>query len=101
MANKFARKKSEVKTVAEQRIRALFREAALTRNTNLSNRYVAIARKISSKLKVSIPKELKRRFCKHCGNYLKPGLNARIRLNKGKKTYFCMKCNTLTRVPYK
>lgn len=67
---------------------------------NLSNRYVFLARKISMKYKIKIPKEIKRRFCKHCNNFLYPGINLRIRLNKKKVVYYCLNCKKHMRYPY-
>ncbi len=103
MKDRFKKKKQKEKEIAAKHIKELFRQAELVsrKDMKLANRYVALARKISTRLKIRIPIELKRKFCKNCYTYLKPGLNARIRLNKGKKTYFCMSCGHYTRVPYK
>lgn len=101
--NRFKKKKSQVKSIALERIAELFKQAdlAFSKHPERSNKYVAFALKISSRTKTKLPRELKRRVCKHCKSYLVPGKNARIRLNKGKKTYFCMVCGKFTRVPYK
>lgn len=103
MKSYFKKKKSEEKSIAEERIKELFKQAdeIFPKNKALANRYVKIARNISTRLKVRIPSDLKRRFCKQCMNYLKVGVNARIRLNKGKKTYLCINCGKISRVPYK
>jgi ribonuclease P protein subunit RPR2 len=103
MKNKFKKKKQETKIIAQQHIVDLFKEAdaVFKRHPEMANKYVALARRISSRLKVKIPLELKRKFCKHCGSYLRIGTNARVRLNKGKKSYFCMNCGKFTRIPYK
>ncbi|MEK6886282.1 MAG: ribonuclease P [Nanoarchaeota archaeon] len=96
--NKFQKRKNNAKSVALERINELFGQASL--NPKYANRYVSLARRISSKLKVRIPVQLKRRFCKNCGVY-HSSKTLRIRLNNGKKTYFCLNCKTFLRVPYK
>ncbi len=103
MKQRFRKKKSEEKEIALERIKELFNQAdeVVSEDQKLAKRYVTLAKNISTRIKVQIPKELKRRYCKNCLSYLKPGLNARIRLNNGKKTYFCMACQTFTRIPYK
>ena len=94
-------KKAKEKEIAKERVTELFKQAGLAKTKSLSNRYVTIARKISMKFKVRIPLELKRKFCKHCYSYFRLGTTVRIRLHKGHKNYFCMKCEKFTRIPYK
>ena len=77
------------------------KKKALERKLNLANRYVQIARKISMKYLVKIPKEHKRKFCKHCYSYLLPGLNSRVRTNNSKIVVYCKNCNKYTRIPLK
>ena len=96
--NRFQKKKNNAKDIALERINELFKQADL--NPKYANRYVSIARKLSSKLKVRIPVQLKRKFCKNCGIY-HSSKTLRTRLNKGKKSYFCLNCKTFLRVPYK
>jgi len=99
----FKRIKKEKKRIALERIRTLFKEAevrAREGEQKLADRYVAIARKIAMKHKVKIPKELKRRFCKHCYSYL-TSRNSRIRIRDGKLVVYCFNCKKYTRLPYK
>ncbi len=98
MKAKFRRIKQKQKTIALDRIKELFRQAEA--RPKMASRYVALARKISTRTKTKIPKEFKRRFCKGCNSYL-VGTNFRVRLTGGKKTYFCRNCNKYTRIPYK
>ena len=93
--------KDKISKVAEERIRALFKEAESSKDRKLCDRYVKIARKISLKTKTKLPKELKKRICKHCEKYLVPGENCRIRLSKGKMVYYCLNCRHFMRFPYK
>lgn len=93
--------KSKQKEIALERIRKLFKEAeeVFSKNKSLANRYVALARTISMKIKVKIPVELKRRFCKHCYHYLRPGANCRVRTRKGKVVISCLECKKVMRIP--
>ena len=95
------RPKSQVKEIARQRIKELFQEAQITESQKLANRYVELARKITGKARVRMPKEYKHRFCKHCYNYLKSGKNARIRTRQGKLVIYCLNCKKYTRIPLK
>jgi ribonuclease P protein subunit RPR2 len=89
--------------IAKERIAELFKQAesAFSKNPELSDRYVALARKISMRLKVRIPPLLKRRFCKHCYSYLVPGKNCRVRTHEGKVVYTCGVCKKFMRFPYR
>ena len=103
MKQGYSKKPNVLKEIARERILELFKQAELRfkKNPELSDRYVEIARKISMKYKVKIPKELKRRFCKHCFNYLFPGVNSRVRLTQKKVVYYCFNCKKYMRFPYK
>jgi len=93
--------KQKQKQIALERIKRLFEEAeeVFPKNKALANRYISLARKIAMKMRMSIPLEFKRRFCKHCYSYLKPGVNARIRTRGGKVIISCLECKKFTRIP--
>jgi len=97
--NKNYKKQENNKEIALERIKILFKEAedSFSSEPKLSNRYVSLARKISMKFKVRIPRELKRKFCKHCYKFLKPGVNLRIRTRKGTLVYYCLECKKFMR----
>jgi len=97
------KRKEDIKKIALTRIKKLFEEAddVFFKNKKLANRYVTLARKISMKSNLKMPKELKRKFCKHCYSYLKPGVNSRIRINRGKVIIYCLNCKKYTRIPVK
>lgn len=99
MKRKHSKKPAEQRAIAEERIRELFRQAdsSFSKNRKFSDRHVEIARKISMKYKVKIPRDLKRKFCKHCHCYLKPGTNCRVRLAKGRVIYYCLSCKKFMR----
>ena len=93
--------KRKQKEIAKQRIKQLFEQAAVQfpNNKSLANRYVTLARKVAMKLRMRMPRELKRRYCKHCYKYLQPGNNARVRTQNGKVIISCFECKKFTRIP--
>lgn len=88
---------------AAERIAVLFKEAeaAFPLDKALSDRYVQLALKISTRYKMRLPLELKKRFCKHCQAYLNPPENCTIRLNQGKVVYRCLGCGGCMRFPFR
>ncbi|MFB6190553.1 MAG: ribonuclease P protein component 4 [Candidatus Nanohaloarchaea archaeon] len=65
----------------------------------LADRYVELAREIGMSYNVSIPGELRRRYCHECGSFLEPGANCTVRLNSKNSTvnYHCEKCGEVNR----
>ncbi|KYK23866.1 hypothetical protein AYK24_06930 [Thermoplasmatales archaeon SG8-52-4] len=97
-------KKKNQKITAMNRIDKLFELAeknALINRLDLSSRYVELARKISMRYLVKIPKQHKRKFCKHCYKYLLPFVTGRIRIHRGKVVIYCNNCKKFTRIPLK
>lgn len=93
----------ERQKIALERINRLFIEAekmAKENRMNLCNRYVEIARKISMKYLVRIPKIYRIRYCKKCLSYFVPGKNCRVRLKKRKVVITCLNCGNMKRYPY-
>ena len=82
------------KAEALKQIEHLFSEAELVfPNKARANRYVKLARKLAMKVNLRLPSKLKRRFCKYCYSYLKPGHNLTVRTSGGKLIYHCHECN--------
>lgn len=99
----YSQKPNQERRIAAERISKLFSEAdaAFKKDPALSDRYVAIARKMAMKFKVRMGSELKRKFCKYCYTYLKPGANCRVRLSKAQVVYHCANCKRFMRFRYK
>lgn len=93
--------KAKERGMARERIDALFDSAqkVAAKDLSLASRYVTLARNLSMRFKVRIPREYKRRFCKHCYHYLVSGRNARIRTREGKVVIYCLDCKKFTRIP--
>ena len=90
--------KKQLRKIALERVETLFLEAGkvFSKDPGLANKYVKNARKIAMKVNLTIPRELKRKYCKHCYSYLKPGVNARVRIKK-MVVYTCFNCKKYMR----
>jgi len=67
----------------------LFNEAK--ENKQYANEYIKTARKIAMKINLKMPREYKRRYCKHCYNYFING-NYRVRTRNKMVVYYCLNC---------
>ncbi|GAB4378292.1 ribonuclease P protein component 4 [Methanothermobacter sp. CaT2] len=88
--------------IAEERIDILFRMAdrEFSANPHRSHRYTELARNIAMKYRVRIPREWRRRFCRKCYSFLKPGANCTVRIADGKVNFRCHECGHIMRFPY-
>ncbi|WP_414468298.1 ribonuclease P protein component 4 [Methanobacterium sp. ACI-7] len=88
--------------IAEERIHILFKHAeeSFHKNPQRSDRYVEMARNIATKYNMKMPSVWKRRFCKKCNKFLKPGDNCQIRLKDSCVTIKCLECGNVVNVPY-
>ena len=95
--------KKKQKKIAGENIDRFFElaEEKFSSNKGLSNRYVTLARKTAMKVKIRMPRQYKRRYCKHCYKYLRTGINSKIRVNNGKVIISCYECNKFSRIPLK
>lgn len=85
--------------IAKERVEKLL-ELASTANQKFADRYVKLARKIAMKVNLRLPSRLKRKFCKNCGVYFRPGVNCRVRTRSGKVVYYCFNCRSTYRIPF-
>lgn len=86
--------------IAIERINILFEKAdqVFDKNKLRANRYVELARKIAMKVNLKLTKTQKRKFCKHCYSYLKPGVNSITRITNHKLVTYCKECKKYTRI---
>lgn len=90
-------------TIAEERIaelERLAREAVDRSEVDRSRRYVRLARRIAERNRLSIPRRFDRFTCDTCDVYLRPGVNARVRLQDGHVVVTC-DCGGRARYPYR
>jgi ribonuclease P protein subunit RPR2 len=110
MGNRLARRnygktRSAIATIARERIDILLHQAEenLAKDVELSKRYVGLAKRISKRTKIRIPREKKHYLCKNCSQPLVPGKNARIRLRPTNSRIIisCLGCGAIRRYPYR
>lgn len=89
---RISRKPEWQKRLAEKRVERLFDIAddSFDKKPDESHRYVQLARKIAMRYNIKI----KRKFCRKCDRYLKPGVNCRIRIKDGYTVVKCLECGT-------
>jgi ribonuclease P protein subunit RPR2 len=89
--------------IARERIQILFVQAEreFAKHPERAQRYVELARKIGMRYKVRL-KEERRKFCRKCNAYLKPGVNCRVRLRQDRQAVVvtCLVCGRISRHPY-
>ena len=81
--------KSKLKESALEKVKILFHE--IKSNPDKANDYIKKARRIAMKVNLPIPKDLKRKYCRHCNNYFKSG-NYRVRTRNKMVVYYCLNC---------
>jgi ribonuclease P protein subunit RPR2 len=89
-------------TIAAERIEALHELArAATRegHGDRAKRYVRRARRIAERNRIQLPRAFVRFTCERCDAYLRPGDNARVRLQDGHVVVTC-DCGQHHRHPY-
>lgn len=90
-----AKEKSEAKI---ELISLLSRaEEVFSKDKKKANHYVRKARELGKKYNIRFSRENKRKICKHCYSFLKPGVNCRIRTKNKKVVYCCLECGKFMR----
>jgi ribonuclease P protein subunit RPR2 len=88
--------------IARERISALFVLAgteAAAGEYALSDRYVALARRIGTRYNVRLLPEFRELYCRRCSAYWVEGRTVRTRLRHGRRVRACLLCGSLRRVP--
>jgi len=98
--------KSSLKDHARERIEILFKHAESVFKKQPGDAKLAVkrAREVGMKFRVRMPKGVKRKYCKKCSAFLKPGVNCTVRLSQKKQPHrviMCKECGAVMRVPYK
>ncbi|WP_049970465.1 ribonuclease P protein component 4 [Haladaptatus cibarius] len=89
-------------TVAQERIErlaGLASDAAADCNDERAREYVRLAKRIAERNRLLLPHQFKRFTCDSCDSYLRPGKNARVRLQDDHVVITC-DCGTQARYPY-
>ncbi|MDL5360372.1 ribonuclease P protein component 4 [Halalkalicoccus sp. NIPERK01] len=82
------------------RLEALAKEAAAAGEDERAREYVALARRIAERNRLRFPRSFERATCGRCDRYLRPGRNARVRLQDGHVVVTC-ECGEHHRYPYR
>ncbi|SDJ91398.1 ribonuclease P protein component 4 [Natronorubrum texcoconense] len=82
-----------------ERLHELARAAAANRNDDRARYYVRLARRVAERNRLTLPREFRRFTCDRCDAYLRPGVNARVRLQNGHVVITC-DCGDHARYPY-
>ncbi|RME53901.1 ribonuclease P [Candidatus Woesearchaeota archaeon] len=92
------KKPSKQKSLAKERVASLFSlaEQCAASHPTRAIRYVQLARRIGMRNKVSLA-PFKKRFCKHCNTYFLNGVNARVRIHRGRLIITCLSCKHIRR----
>jgi len=94
-------KNRNVNQLALDRIGILYDMAGRKKVTDplLSKRYIIISESIGKKMDITLPRYVKRSYCKKCKMLYSTA--DKIRLKKGLITITCSKCGNVRRIPYK
>lgn len=82
-----------------ERLQELAREAAAAGHTDRAREYVRRARRLAERNRLTLPRTFRRFTCDTCDRYLRPGENARVRLQDGHVVITCT-CGAQARYPY-
>ena len=88
--------------IAAERIERLYDlacEAATAGEHDLARERVRLARRIAERHRLSLPRRFERFTCDRCDAYLRPGDNARVRVQRGRVIVRC-DCGATARYPY-
>lgn len=89
--------KKDAERIARERISGLVFMARS--NHEMSTRYLSIAENIAKRMDITLPKDIKRAYCKSCKHPYDG--SSRIRVKGGLVTVKCAYCEDVRRIPYK
>jgi len=103
MKRRFQKRAEKQAATATTHVKELIKQAdaVYSKDKALADRYARMAYRIMLKFKLKLPNSIKKRICKHCHRFLKPGANCRIRLGKSMIIYYCLDCKHHMRFRYK
>ncbi|MEM2908023.1 MAG: hypothetical protein QXP65_02325 [Candidatus Hadarchaeales archaeon] len=98
--------RSDDKIIAAERIDRLFElaERVFRERPALADRYVQLAWRLATRYNLRMPAHLRRKFCRKCLSFLKPGVSCRVRTRPRPSPSIvitCLRCGHRTRVPVK
>lgn len=89
--------------IAEERIErlaALAEAATAAGEFDRSREYVRLARRLAERNRLSLPRRFARSTCDACDVFQRPGVNVRVRTQRGRVVRTC-DCGEIARYPYR
>ncbi|MCL5731131.1 MAG: ribonuclease P [Candidatus Thermoplasmatota archaeon] len=85
--------------IARDRIMGLYSLSCSTDRADLARRYLEIMQRISERMDITLPREIKRMYCKKC--FSPHSRESTIRLKNGIIIIECRHCGAVRRIPYR
>lgn len=82
-----------------ERLAALAEAAVADGEFDRSREYVRLARRLAERHRLSLPRSFDRAACDRCDVYQRPGVNVRVRTQRGRVIRRC-DCGATARYPY-
>lgn len=82
-----------------ERLAALAEAAVADGEFDRSREYVRLARRLAERHRLSLPRSFARAACGRCDVYQRPGVNVRVRAQRGRVIRQC-DCGATARYPY-
>ena len=93
------------RVIARERVERLFElaEGIADERQRLADRYIELAWRMVKRYNLRLPPHLKRKFCRKCLSYLRPGVTSRVRVHPAppRVVVTCLRCGHLMRFPHK
>lgn len=83
-----------------ERLAALAEAAVAAGEFDRSREYVRLARRLAERNRLSLPRQFARSTCDACDVYQRPGVNVRVRVQRGRVIRRC-DCGEISRYPYR
>ncbi|MCS7132014.1 MAG: ribonuclease P [Hadesarchaea archaeon] len=98
--------RADDRVIAAERIERLFElaERVFDGRPALADRYVQLAWRLATRYNLRMPAYLKRKFCRKCLSFLRPGVSCRVRTRSRPSpsvVITCLRCGHHMRVPYR
>ncbi len=92
--------KAEKRFIASKKIAYLCKLALKAKDSNLAKNAVKTAKRLSTKFRVQISKNFKRRYCKYCYSIFNSANNVSVRIKKNLVQCHCLSCGRYSRFPF-
>ncbi|MFW9966422.1 MAG: ribonuclease P protein component 4 [Candidatus Thorarchaeota archaeon] len=95
-------RQSDDKRLAMARIRLLWKQALeiVKTDSDGARTCMQVASRIAQRVRIKVPREIKRKMCRRCGTVLIPGESCRVRMRNNRSkhlTVTCIACGNITR----